>query len=332
MKKTNIPYNAGPLGSSPRSLRYSNAAATGFGGAQSAASRNVRAATGTTSYKFEAGASSTYGSVLVDVVSLGSGKVADLAAQNPDPPTDFSTAARTYPAGTVLKLTATAAKSGKFMGWKDGVAAAVRTVTLNRPMHLVAQFVSAVQNHVVNVRCAIGKGRVAGPTGFEELYATDPHRTMRTYAMTVSHGTTVALEALPLSGFRFIRWVPLMGSSFQASTTDPSPSFRVTHDVSLTAIFEAEAPSGGGGTPPFDFKEKEFDLKPKPDPDPSGDPDDPSDDNGGGGDPDDNGGSGTPTGPASGLAQKAMAFARQWWWAILIAAFVAYDAWKGGRK
>lgn len=122
-------------------------------------------------------------------------------------------------------------------------------------------------------------------------------RTTDGFTVTATSGDTVTLKAAPLTGYRFVKWTggPVNGR------TDDQVTLAVSADYAVYAEFAADN-GGGGETPP-----------------------------GGGG-----GGGNNPTDPTvtngGDTTGKAWAFVKKWWWALLIGAYLVYDATKGGRK
>lgn len=123
-------------------------------------------------------------------------------------------------------------------------------------------------------------------------------RTTDGFTVSATSGDTVTLKAAPLTGYRFVKWTggPVNGR------TDDQVTLAVSADYAVYAEFAADN-GGGGETPP-----------------------------GGGG-----GGGNNPTDPTvtnggGDTTGKVMAFVKKWWWALLIGAYLVYDATKGGRK
>ena len=121
------------------------------------------------------------------------------------------------------------------------------------------------------------------------------------FTVSATSGDTVTLKAAPLTGYRFVKWTggPVNGR------TDDQVTLAVSADYAVYAEFAADNGGGGGGG---------------------------GDDPGGGG----GGGGNNPTDPTvtngGDTTGKVMAFVKKWWWALLIGAYLVYDATKGGRK
>ena len=123
------------------------------------------------------------------------------------------------------------------------------------------------------------------------------NKTTDGFTVSATSGDTVTLKAAPLTGYRFVKWTggPVNGR------TDDQVTLAVSADYAVYAEFAADN-GGGGETPP-----------------------------GGGG-----GGGNNSTDPTvtngGDTTGKVMAFVKKWWWALLIGAYLVYDATKGGRK
>lgn len=115
------------------------------------------------------------------------------------------------------------------------------------------------------------------------------------FTVSATSGDTVTLKAAPLTGYRFVKWTggPVNGR------TDDQVTLAVSADYAVYAEFAAD-----NGDDPGSYD----------DPDSYDNPTDPTVTNGG-----------DTTG-------KVMAFVKKWWWALLIGAYLVYDATKGGRK
>lgn len=121
------------------------------------------------------------------------------------------------------------------------------------------------------------------------------------FIVTAPTGDTVTIKATPNSSTHFVKW---SGGPVDGRTED-QVTFAVNGNYTIYAIFAANSEdpgdnpgSGGGG-------------------------------GGGGNNPVD---PGTPGIDPSTSTGKVMAFVKKWWWALLIAAYLIYDATKGGRK
>lgn len=148
-------------------------------------------------------------------------------------------------------------------------------ISLTKNVTLVGNFKKSVVNRTVKLTWNKSQGRVNGSLeGSAEMTALD--------------GSTVDIEATPLSGYRFVKWVggPVDGS------TEKKVSFKANGNYTITAIFESEKTGGNNNT---------------------------SDDE-------------QPGSDGRTITGKAIAFVKQWWWALLIAAYLCYKEMKGGRK
>ena len=165
--------------------------------------------------------------------------------------------------------------------------------------------------------------------------------------LTALFGSTVTIEATPKAGYRFVRW---QGGPVDGMTS-PQVSFKLTMPCVIKAVFEVyfniqhnpvnpgsggnggenpsdNPPGGNGGEPPVSG---------------GGNGDEPpvsGGGNGNGGNGNSNGGNGNGNGGnhtidtyGGGFVDtKLIPFVRQWWWAILIVAYIAYKEWKGGKQ
>ncbi|MBR2254375.1 MAG: InlB B-repeat-containing protein [Candidatus Methanomethylophilaceae archaeon] len=96
------------------------------------------------------------------------------------------TGSGTYPVGSEVAITAIPDEGYVFMRWSDGSDEAFRTVVVLADIALVAEF--EPEENVVLLMLNAGKGGSVSGSG---LYAV---------------GTSVAIEAVPDSGYRFVRW------------------------------------------------------------------------------------------------------------------------------
>lgn len=122
---------------------------------------------------------------------------------------------------------------------------------------------------------------------------------MQDGSVTVRKGTQVTIEATPKDGYRFKLW----DMSFRTPAgTDPTANpitLTVNGNNTVKAVFESVKPL------------EEPPTTPSPTPTPS---------------------TPTPSTPAAGIADKAVAFAKKWWWALLIVGYIVYKEREGGRK
>lgn len=211
--------------------------------------------------------------------------------------------------GSVVDVTAKPNSGYRFAGWGSSTSASRQNnpvrVTMNGNKTLVAYFEPIVTNHTLHVNWDDNKGRVnASGSGLQNG------------EMTAASGTQITLEATPKDGYVFVRWTGtyLSGNTASRRITVTMPS----HDLTVAAIFaqSAETPGGGGGTP-------------------------------GGGTTDEPSTPGIDTPQtvepgntivnvsalsSGGLADRAVAFVKKWWWALAIAAFVYHESKKGGKS
>ena len=184
-------------------------------------------------------------------------------------------------------------------------------VVANTNCNFTAVFrqVSTPTYHTVAVVYNSTRGTVAGNGLTPEPGYPDGNGQMRA-SMSVQNGNSVTLTAQPKQGYRFVRWEGLtVAGKLNQTSANPQIVQQVFANLNLKAVFEPE--SGGGSDDPHD--------KPNPDePTPGGTPTPGNDPN-------------MPMGPAS-LANKAIAFAKQWWWALLIVGYIVYKEMKGGRQ
>lgn len=184
-------------------------------------------------------------------------------------------------------------------------------VVANTNCNFTAVFrqVSTPTYHTVAVVYNSTRGSVAGNGLTPEPGYPDDNGQMRA-TMSVQNGNSVTLTAQPKQGYRFVRWEGLtVAGKLNQTSANPQIVQQVFANLNLKAVFEPE--SGGGSDDPHD--------KPNPDePNPSDTPTPGINPN-------------MPMGPAS-LADKAIAFAKQWWWALLIVGYIVYKEMKGGRR
>ena len=230
------------------------------------------------------------------------------AASGKSPVADFAAGAnatgRSYAAGTVVEVWAKPVAGYRFVSWNSDLSGVRQSnsvrITMNRDVTLVASFERVSTSYTLNVAWDGSMGRVtASGSG------------MDAGRMSATPGSQVSLEATPKDGYVFKRWeVVHLAGNVQDNTSRRITITMPAHDLSLTAVFakSADVPGGGGGTP-------------------------------GGGTSDDPGHNVYETPavnvyPASSvsLVDSAVAFAKKWWWALAIAAWLYYDSRKGGRS
>lgn len=159
-------------------------------------------------------------------------------------------------------------------------------------------------------------GSVSGTGGFRVSQETTPP----SYGLaTVGAGDTVKLTATANPGYHFVRWNGPVTGKITSNPVD----VKMTQHCEVIAVFAPDTPGehpsdnpsgGNGGEPPV-----------------SGG----GNGNGGNGNGNGNGNGGNHTSGLYGgsfVDQKLIPFVRQWWWAILIVAYIAYKEWKGARQ
>lgn len=126
---------------------------------------------------------------------------------------------------------------------------------------------------------------------------------------TAAPGDTITLTAYPEKGYHFVHW----GGAVSAKNTNNPIDIKMNTSADVKAVFAKDpdipSPPPGGG-----------------------DPDTPLDPGTGG-----NGGNGGNVFTFLGVYPKAgesnlKAFIRQYWWAILIVAYIVYKEWKGAKQ
>ena len=122
---------------------------------------------------------------------------------------------------SVISLSAKALEGYTFDCWSDGVTTAGRTLTLTSDTTLTAIF---------HPLCYLALTSENGSIAFTGDYY---HRAANVY--TLVYGTEVQIEAVPDSGYRFLRW--------SDEVTTIQRTLTVTGDLELTALFEAMADS-----------------------------------------------------------------------------------------
>lgn len=217
-------------------------------------------------------------------------------------------AAKTFSAATGshrrFSVRAVPKQGFRFVSWDGNYPTGHRQsptvqVTLDRNVTLTANFERLPETYrTVKVHWNASMGAVANPS-------------LNDGRIVVRSGDYVTLTASARSGYRFVKWTG--GPSTVGGKTAATVGFNANNDYDITAVFEADSPLNPGGTP-----------------------DDPgtiiTGGNGGtGGNP-----AGSPYVPNAGGTPSpldaAIAFAKKWWWALLIAACLVYDFKKGGPK
>lgn len=219
-----------------------------------------------------------------------------------------------YAKGTVLLVTAKAYPGSRFVSWQSATYIPSGShqkssfqVTVDRDMTFVANFVAIPADYPANHTLSVGWDSTMG-----RVTANG----MQDGQMTVPTGAQVTLSATPKDGYVFRRWT---GRQFAGNVqSNESRTITLTMpnaDVSLYAEFAkaVDSPGGGGGTPG------------------GGQSDDERPGGGGGGYTPDPFTPGN-TLAGGGIAEKALAFAKQWWWAIAIVAYLVWKERKGGGK
>ena len=178
-----------------------------------------------------------------------------------------------------------------------------------------------VKTSVLKVSWNGTQGRVTGSGSFQ----IDTEVPACLASAKVLTGNTVTLVATPNAGYHFERWsgMPVSG------VTNKSVTIKMTQDYNIRAVFAPDMPGehpsdnptgGNGGEPPVSGGG-------------NGNGGEPPVSGGGNGNGNGNGGNHT-NGLYGGsfVDQKLIPFVRQWWWAILIVAYIAYKEWKGARQ
>ena len=181
-------------------------------------------------------------------------------------------------------------------------------VVANTNCNFTAVFrqVSTPTYHTVAVVYNSTRGTVFGNGLTPEPGYPDGNGQMRA-SMSVQNGNSVTLTAQPKQGYRFVRWEGLtVAGKLNQTSANPQIVQQVFANLNLNAVFEPE--SGGGSDDQHDPDEPTPGDSPTPGNDPN-----------------------MPMGPAI-LANKAIAFAKQWWWALLIVGYIVYKEMKGGRS
>lgn len=291
--------------------RYSNASVVGATPTAAAGG-----AAGATSFHVNTSANDrSMGDVEIMVISMPNNKIKDPAHElEVDTYSKYTpVGGRVYAKGTILLVTARAYAGYRFVSWQSATYIPSGShqknrfqVTVDRDMTFVANFEAISPNYPANHTLSVGWDGTMGRVTANGLQDGQ---------MTVPTGAQVTLSATPKDGYVFRRWT---GRQFAGNVqSNESRTITMTMpdaDVSLYAEFAkaVDSPGGGGGTPG------------------GGQSDDPNPGNGGGYTP-----NADTTGASlagGGIAEKALAFAKQWWWAIAIVAYLVWKERKGGGK
>ena len=176
--------------------------------------------------------------------------------------------------------------------------------------------------HTVTVIYNSTMGRVTTPGLAPEPGYPDSNGTMHA-SMSVQYGNSVTLVATPNAGYRFVRWEGcIIAGKPNMTVSNNQVVQQIFSDRTLYAVFapeggnpggggSSETPGSGGGSDPS-HKDP---INPNPvNPVDPVNPVNPVNPNGGD------------------ITGKAFAFAKKWWWAILIVGYIVYKEWKGGRR
>ena len=231
-----------------------------------------------------------------------------------------------YTAGTWLKAKAEPMPGYKFVQWQTNVGTTSGQTSntnqnpysfkLTKDTWLIARFEKSSgngqQTRTVEVRWDGDMGQVncSSPLSYGQADGE------KTGSISVIQGDSITLTAAHNSGYHFVKWsgIPIAGK------TTPTVQLNVNNNYNVRAIFAKDDNGGGGGGGDNDDSGHVI-----------GETDDPPTPgtNGGGG----NGGSGFDfTPPDANIITKAEAFAKKYWWAILIAIYLYYNSKKGGSK
>ena len=131
----------------------------------------------------------------------------------------------------------------------------------------------------------------------------------------VNNGCSITLTASASQGYHFLRWdgCSVAGQEGRHSKTSNPITEQIFGERTITAVFEADTPGGGGGETP-----------------PGGGGGETPPGGGGGETPGGGGGIETPTTESTGFSLKS--FVKKWWWAILIVAYIVIKDREGGSK
>jgi hypothetical protein len=119
----------------------------------------------------------------------------------------------TYPDGSTITLTASAAAHHHFVQWSDGSTENPRTFTLTGDTTFTAYFEAAT--YTINV--------------VSEM----PDMGTATGGGTFPYGTDIQIEAIPFDGYEFMRWT--------GGNTDNPRTVTVTGNKSYSALFRTAA-------------------------------------------------------------------------------------------
>lgn len=179
--------------------------------------------------------------------------------------------------------------------------------------------------HNVTVVYNSTMGNVTTPGLAPEPGYPDSNGTMHA-SMSVQYGNSVTLVATPKAGYRFVRWEGcIIAGKPNMTVSNHQVVQQIFSDRTLYAVFapeggnpggggSSETPSGGGGNTINKDPINPNPVNPTPNPVNPVYPVNPVNPNGGD------------------ITGKAVAFAKKWWWAILIVGYIAYKEMKGGRR
>ena len=170
--------------------------------------------------------------------------------------------------------------------------------------------------HNVTVVYNSTMGNVTTPGLAPDPGYPDSNGTMRA-SMSVQYGNSVTLVATPKAGYRFVRWEGcIIAGKPNMTVSNHQVVQQIFSDRTLYAVFAPEGgnPGGGGGETPGSHSDPSHTDPINPNPVNPVDPVNPVNPNGGD------------------ITGKAVAFAKKWWWAILIVGYIAYKEMKGGRR
>lgn len=290
--------------------RYSNAAVNNIGNGTLQVDPN--AGGGSPRYSLQATAvDPTMGRVQVSIVEAPT-------TVNPGGADFKANGGTTYPQGTVVEVYAKAYQGYRFVSWNnppDGMGRQSNPMrfAINSNVVMSANFVAVTPQTVTHTVTAKPNNAALG--SISGIPASG--------VMTVNDRATVTLKAIPAEGCHFVKWE---GHNFAGTPTNESATvtFTCVSDLNLTAIFAKDVNTNGGGgdTPPND------DHK-----DPGQGTGGGTPGTGGGSGGGSGSGSGTPTDPvSSAVGFDVVAFAKKWWWALLIGAYILYKEMKGGKQ